>query len=110
MSRPRRLLAGLGVDTCRIQFTPALVLFDILSSECWTKSAPPRAAIDSVVVLILRSALHGAGARAVPAVGAIDGPACLDLEEMAGIELVGDFSANLPAAVANDELPLFDRN
>src|SRR5262249_55146236 len=33
MSRPRRLLAGLGLDTCRIQFTPDLMPFDILSSE-----------------------------------------------------------------------------
>src|SRR6266436_4624940 len=47
-------------------------------------------------------------ARAVPAVGAVDGPARVDLEHVAGIELVGGFAANLPAAVANDELPLLD--
>ena len=49
-------------------------------------------------------------ARAVPAVGAVDGPARVDLEHVAGIELVGGFAANLPAAVANDELPLLDRD
>jgi len=38
------------------------------------------------------------------------GPACVDLEQVAGIELVGGFGANLPAAVENDELPLFDRD
>jgi hypothetical protein len=38
----------------------------------------------------------------------IRSPARVDLEQVAGIELVGDFGANLP--VANDELPLFDRD
>src|SRR6266446_3897464 len=47
-------------------------------------------------------------ACAVPAVGAVDGPARVDLEHVAGIELVGGVAANLPAAVANDELPLLD--
>src|SRR5215831_3119557 len=47
-------------------------------------------------------------ARPIPAVGAVDGPARVDLEHVAGIELVGGFTANLPAAVANDELPLLD--
>src|SRR5262249_4856465 len=56
----------------------------------------------------IRSARMIDVARAVPAVGAVDGPACVDLEQVAGIELVGDFGANLPAAVANDELSLLD--
>src|SRR5215831_17695187 len=47
-------------------------------------------------------------ARPIPAAGAVDGPAGVDLEQVAGIELVGGFTANLPAAVANDELPLLD--
>jgi len=47
-------------------------------------------------------------ARPVPAVGAVDGPAGVDLEQVAGIELVGGFGAHLPAAVADDELPLLD--
>jgi hypothetical protein len=54
----------------------------------------------------IRSARMVDVARAVP-VGAIDGPAGVDLEQVAGIELVGDFGANLPAAVANDELTPF---
>ena len=47
-------------------------------------------------------------ARPVSAAGAVDGPAAVDLEEIAGIELVGDFGSNLPPAVANDELALPD--
>src|SRR5262249_3300517 len=56
----------------------------------------------------IRSARMVDVARAVPAVGAVDGPAGVDLEQVAGIELVGGFAANLPAAVTNDELPLLD--
>src|SRR5215813_5325373 len=58
----------------------------------------------------IRSARMVDVARAVPAVGAVDGPARVDLEQVAGIELVGGFGTNLPAAVANDELTLFDRD
>src|SRR6516162_8609586 len=58
----------------------------------------------------IRSARMVDVARAVPAVGAVDGPAGVDLEQVAGIELVGGFGADLPAAVAYDELPLFDRD
>ena len=46
--------------------------------------------------------------RPVSAAGAVDGPAAVDLEEIACIELVGDFGRNLSAAVAEDELPLLD--
>jgi hypothetical protein len=44
-------------------------------------------------------------ARPVSA-GAVDRPAAVDFEKIAGIQLVGDFGRNLPAAVANDELSL----
>lgn len=47
-------------------------------------------------------------ARPVSAAGAVDGPAAVDFEEIAGIELVGDFGSNLPPAVADDELALPD--
>ena len=47
-------------------------------------------------------------ARPVSAAGAVNGPAAVDLEQVACIELVGDFGRNLAAAVANDELPLLD--
>jgi len=47
-------------------------------------------------------------ARPVSAAGAVDGPAAVDLEEIARIELVGDLGRNLSAAVAEDELPLLD--
>jgi hypothetical protein len=47
-------------------------------------------------------------ARAVSAAGAVNGPAAVDLEEIACIELVGDFGSNPPPAVANDELTLLD--
>jgi len=46
----------------------------------------------------------------VSAAGAVDGPAAVDFEKVASIELVGDFGRNLAAAVANDELSLLDRD
>ena len=47
-------------------------------------------------------------ARPVSAAGAVNGPAAVDLEEIACVELVGDFGRNLSAAVAEDELPFLD--
>src|SRR5215472_722931 len=44
----------------------------------------------------------------VPAARAIDRPTAVDLEHVAIIELVGGFGTQLPAAVANDELPFLD--
>jgi hypothetical protein len=37
-------------------------------------------------------------ARPVSAAGTVNGPAAVDLEEIAHIELVGDFGSNLPTA------------
>src|SRR5438552_2026965 len=76
----------------------------------WTMKTTPRTSISARPGLGfgMRSAGMIDVARAVPAVGAVDGPARVDLEHVAGIELVGGFAANLPAAVANDELPLLD--
>lgn len=48
-------------------------------------------------------------ARPVPAGGAIDGPARVDLEEIAVTKVVGSFGVDLPAAVAHDKLALADR-
>jgi hypothetical protein len=47
-------------------------------------------------------------ARPVPAAQAIDRPTAVDLEHVAVIELVGGFGTQLPAAVADDELPFLD--
>src|SRR5262249_59777318 len=41
--------------------------------------------------------------RAVPAARTVDGPAGVDLEQVAGIEFVGGFGTHLSAAVTNDE-------
>jgi hypothetical protein len=49
-------------------------------------------------------------ARRIPAGCAINGPAGVDLEEIARIENIGRFGTNLPAAVADDELPFSDRH
>ena len=49
-------------------------------------------------------------ARPVSAAGAVDRPAGVDFEKIAGIELVGDLGRNLAADVANDELSLLDRD
>jgi hypothetical protein len=48
--------------------------------------------------------------RSVPAARAVDGPTAVDLEHVAIIEVVGGFGTQLPAAVANDELPFLDRD
>ena len=48
--------------------------------------------------------------RRIPAGCAVDGPAGVYLEEIARIEIVGGFGANLPAAVADDELSFADRH
>ena len=49
-------------------------------------------------------------ARPVPAAGAVDRPALVDLEKISGIEIVRDFGGDLLARVANDELSLLDRD
>jgi len=49
-------------------------------------------------------------ARLIPASCAINRPARVDLEEVARIEIIGRVGANLPAAVADDVLPLSDRH
>ena len=42
----------LGLDACRIQFTPELMPFDILGCEVLDEVAPPMAAIGSVISLV----------------------------------------------------------
>ena len=49
-------------------------------------------------------------ARGIAACCPVNGPASVDLEQVARIEIVGRLSQDLPAAVAGDELPLPDRH
>src|SRR5438876_850704 len=49
-------------------------------------------------------------ARLVAAARAVDGPARVDLEQIARIELIGGFGADFPAAVTHDELSFADRH
>src|SRR5262245_38499535 len=48
-------------------------------------------------------------ARGVAARGTIDGPAAVDLEEVAVVELVGDLVGEATAPVLDDEVALVDR-
>ena len=45
----------------------------------------------------------------IASAGAVDGPAIVDLEQIAGVELFGVLGADLLAAISNDELALLDR-
>ena len=49
-------------------------------------------------------------ARGIAACCPVNGPASVDLEQVARIEIVGRLSQDLPAAVAHDELPFPDRH
>lgn len=49
-------------------------------------------------------------ARPVSAVGPVDRPAVVDLEQVPGIEMLGFGGGYLPADVSDDELSLFDRH
>jgi hypothetical protein len=49
-------------------------------------------------------------ARAVLSAGAVDGPALVDLEQIASVEIVNRFGADLAAGVPDDELALPDRD
>jgi hypothetical protein len=48
--------------------------------------------------------------RPVPSAGAIDCPPAVDLEQIAVVDLVGDFGSEFPAAVSDYELAFFDRH
>ncbi len=47
-------------------------------------------------------------ARSVAAGGAVDRPSRVDLEQVAGVEIVGTRGRNLATVVADDELPFLD--
>src|SRR6266481_5808310 len=101
-------LATHGLDE-GVEIIAAIVIRDLVTGL----DTLDRTDLDHVLHEIgfrIRSARMVDVACAVPAVGTVDGPAIIDLEHVAGIELVGGFGANLSAAVANDELTLFDRD
>src|SRR5262245_47221130 len=103
------MAAAAGILDKGDEIVPAVVIGDLVAGL----DVLDRADLDRVpddVGFGIRPAGMIDVAGAVAAVGTVDGPARIDLEQIAVADVVGDLGRNLPAAVSHDELALLDRN
>ena len=106
--RARRAPASHGLDEC-FDIIAAVMVRDLVAGL----DVPDRPDLDHVLDEIdfgIRPARMIDVTRGIAAGCPIDGPACVDLEKVARIEIIGRLCRNLPASVANDELPFSDRH
>src|SRR5262245_7779459 len=92
-----------------IEIVAAVVIGDLVAGL----DVLDRSDLDDVLHEIdfrIRTASVVDAACPVPATGAVDRPALVELEKISRIEIVGDFGGDLLARVADDELALLDRD